>query len=338
MKESIKKIILDYVLLSKDYSDYVDNRYFIPKLITGKISKKINLPDLRYKLLINQSSYSKSFKDFLNDSGINYYQEHIVLIRDQNLWESIQKKYGLVGENLYFSLDYYLPEYKLAIEIDSNLHSQDYDKARDEYIFETYRVRTIRFMEYGDNLYQTKLYNEELMNIIDQAKNIQLLRNIRPNLLSIDDYTDIILQNFIDDYKKELEVLDKLLDYLGYPQSRFINTERFVITEGELNTLSKKRVNTKRLEILFNMLFYNKSLIIYSGIFSNSLDLIISVVKSRYNFNWKKFIKKIKMIPAWIPLTVTTPVPVEFINRILPMTEEDKLIINMVIKGEFQSP
>lgn len=339
MKEKLKKIILDYVLLSKDYSDYIDNRYFIPKHIIGKINKKIDLSILRHKLLMNRSSYSENFKNFLDNSGINYYQEHIVLIRDQELWNSIQKKYRLVGENLYFSLDYYLPEYKLAIEIDSNLHSQDYDRARDEYIFEIYRVRTIRFMEYGNNLYQTKLYNEELINIIDQAKNIQLLRNIRPNLLPIDNYIDIIFQNFIDDYKKEIEILDKLLDYLGYSQSRFINTKKFTITEGELNiVVNKKKVNIRKLEILFNMLFYNKSLTIYDNIFNNSLDVIISVVRSRYNFNWKKYIKKIKIIPAWIPLTVTTPVPTEFIDRILPMTEEDKLIINMIIKGEFQNP
>lgn len=334
MKEKLKKIILDYVLLSKDYSDYIDNRYFIPKHIIGKINKKIDLSSLRYKLLMNQSSYSENFKNFLDDSGINYYQEHIVLIRDQELWNSIQKKYGLVGENLYFSLDYYLPEYKLAIEIDSNLHSQDYDRARDEYVFEIYRVRTIRFMEYGNNLYQTKLYNEELINIIDQAKNIQLLRNIRSNLLPIDNYIDIIFQNFIDDYKKEIEILDKLLDYLGYSQSRFINAKKFTITEGELNiVVNKKKVNIRKLEILFNMLFYNKSLTIYDNIFNNSLDVIISVVRSRYNFDWRRFLNKNTTIPAWIPLVVTTPVPIKAVNKILLMTEEDKLIINMIIKG-----
>ena len=340
MEDHIRRLILDHILRSKDYTEIIDGFHTIPKHILGKNGNKLDLPNKRFELLKNQSSYSRNFKEYLEKDLKEYnIQECIVIIRYKDLWKSIQNKYKLTGENLYFSLDYYLPKYKLAIEIDSNLHNLEYDKARDEYNYAIYGITTLRFYEFGENLFTKKLDLQKLKDNTDSYINYCNQWNLNLNCLrSFDNYSDIIYQNFIDDYKKELEILDKLLNYLGYPQNRFINTEKFAIVEGELSILSKKKVNTRKLEILFNTLFHNKSLTIYDNIFSNSLDTIISVVKSRYNFNWRKFLNKNNTIPAWIPLVVTIPVPVKVINKILPMTKEDKLIIDMVIKGEFQNP
>lgn len=342
MEDHIKRLILDHILRSKDYTEIIDGFHTIPKHILGKNGNKLDLPNKRFELLKNQSSYSKNFKEYLEKDLKEYYiQECIVIIRYKDLWKSIQNKYKLTGETLYFSLDYYLPKYKLAIEIDSNLHDPEYDKARDEYNYAVYGITTLRFYEFGENLYTKKLDLQKLKDNTNSYINYCNQWNLNLNCLrSFDNYSDIIYQNFTDDYKNEIVILENLLNYFNYFSPKFYNTKKFYITEGELKKLNINNIslNIKNLKILFNRIFLYKSLIIYNGIFNNSLDTIISIVKNKYNFNWKKFIKKTKTIPAWIPLVVTTPVPMEFVNRILPMVEEDKIIINLIRKGEFQNP
>ena len=48
-----------------------------------------------------------------------------------------------------------MPDFNLLVEIDSQLHEIDYDKARDDYIRLKYGLETIRFYEYGRYSYQT---------------------------------------------------------------------------------------------------------------------------------------------------------------------------------------
>lgn len=45
--------------------------------------------------------------------------------------------------SLYY-LDYYIPELKLAIELDSDLHKDDKDKVRDKYLLEKLGIKTFR--------------------------------------------------------------------------------------------------------------------------------------------------------------------------------------------------
>lgn len=335
MKESVKNIILKHVSSSRDYIELIDNRYIIPKYITGKGNRLIDLPNLRRELLVNQSSYSRNFKDYLDNLKIQYFQEHIILIRNQKLWNSIQSEFNISVERLYFSLDYYLPEYEIAVEIDSNLHDPNYDKARDEYIFRNYGVRTIRFMEFGENLYTKDIYNTEFINIISKEDTYKLSWNMYYNLRPIDDYIDIAFDNFLRDYKNELDILDKLINYFGY--NNFCSNN-IVITNYELVNICRNENSS--IKVLIDRLFHGKLFTVLSGINSYKFQYIYNIIKNRYIFDWDKFIRKNKIIPYWIPQVIYDPVPNKYISLIQDMTEEDKyILLNVVNKiTTFENP
>lgn len=322
MKEKIKNIILKHVSNSKDYVELIDNCYIIPKHIVGKGNRLIDLPSLRKKLLVNQSSYSKNFKEYLDNLNIRYFQEHIVLIRDQKLWNSIQSEFNISIERLYFSLDYYLPEYEIAVEIDSNLHDVNYDRARDEYIFRSYGVKTIRFIEYGENLYIKNIYNTNFIDIINKEIAYRSSWNMYYSLQPIDNYVDIAFNNFQKDYKKEIEILDELINYFGY--NNFCSNN-IVITNYELMNICKNKNSS--IKILIDRLFHGKLFTILSGINSYKFQYIYNIIKNRYIFNWDKYIRKYKIIPYWVPQVVYDPVPNKYTSLIQGMTEEDKYIL-----------
>ena len=69
------------------------------------------------------------------------------------MWGSICKNNKITEEEYlhrnYFLTDYFFPEYNLAVEIDSDLHDQEYDKARDFYIKSNWGIDIIRMYEFG---------------------------------------------------------------------------------------------------------------------------------------------------------------------------------------------
>ena len=134
--------------------------YLFPKFLISTKNNIIDLEDNREQNLHQGSRWSPNFKNFLDTEykSVRYIREFPIIIRDRKLWRSLCIKYQLDGDKLgrnYFLIDYFMPDFNLLVEIDSQLHEIDYDKARDDYIRLKYGLETLRFYEYGRYSYQT---------------------------------------------------------------------------------------------------------------------------------------------------------------------------------------
>lgn len=337
IKNYIENLIRLYVMRSNEYVFLLDNNYYIPKFLY-KEKKKINLLKYRNKFLNNQSQYSLNFKEDLEKLGYNFIQEFTIIIIYKDIWEEILNTFGIIDESTrsitYFSLDYYLPDIGLAIEIDSDYHKNRelYDKARDIYIENMYGINTLRFYNYGDNAYKRKEY----LSLLKQSINTKTKYITSWNLTSriFFDYSSIITENFIKDNEKELIILEKFIT--GYGIEKFIRDNIIEITEGEfLNYIGQNKESEWSIKlfcILVNRLISGKQITVYMGIYNYQYIFIKNIFNLRYNMNWNLFLRKYKNIPAWIPQIVyNNPVPTKYRKRILRLTEEDKNIIELFL-------
>lgn len=154
-----KKILKRYLRGNNRYSFMVDG-YLFPKFLISTKNNIIDLEDNREQNLHQGSRWSPNFKNFLDTEykSVRYIREFPIIIKDRKLWKSLCIKYQLDEDKLgrnYFLVDYFMPDFNLLVEIDSQLHEIDYDKARDEYIRLKYGLETLRFYEYGRYSYQT---------------------------------------------------------------------------------------------------------------------------------------------------------------------------------------
>lgn len=97
----------------------------------------------------------------------------------------IQNHLRISGQDgaVYF-LDYYIPELKLSIELDSELHKIDKDHVRDKYLKEKLGITTFRMRNFEKEATQKKEFHEltKLMRSIEPIKNpapFSFLDNIR---------------------------------------------------------------------------------------------------------------------------------------------------------------
>lgn len=133
-------------------------RYLIPTFYKARNGRPINLKDNRKKALIeNSSEWSKYFDLMMKRAYSDYrvYKEVPLVIEDISKWDYCCDRYGVSDEEQrgrnYFLADYVFPDYNLIVEIDSNLHDFDYDKARDDYIKSTWGFKILRFYEFGSS-------------------------------------------------------------------------------------------------------------------------------------------------------------------------------------------
>ena len=320
---------------SNEYVFLLDNNYYIPKFLY-KEKKKINLLKYRNKFLNNQSQYSLNFKEDLEKLGYNFIQEFTIIIIYKDIWEEILNTFGIIDESTrsitYFSLDYYLPDIGLAIEIDSDYHKNRelYDKARDIYIENMYGINTLRFYNYGDNVYKRKEY----LSLLKQSINTKTKYITSWNLTSriFFDYSSIITENFIKDNEKELIILEKFIT--GYGIEKFIRNDIIEITEGEfLNYIGQNKESEWNIK-LFCILVERiscKKIVIHMGIYKYSLQYIVGIYKNRYNIDWDRLVNFLGYIPAWIPkISSGCPVYNKYINLIRSQNEEDVRILKLL--------
>lgn len=144
------------------------DRYILPKLLMTTKGKVIDLEQNRLKSLLQGSAWSPNFQEFLDNryKSVKYIREFPVIIKNRGLWESLCEKHNLEEDKLgcnYFLADYFIKDYNFIVEIDSQLHEDDYDNARDEYMEIEYGLLTRRFYEYGRTNYQTFLNNFQFL-------------------------------------------------------------------------------------------------------------------------------------------------------------------------------
>lgn len=96
----------------------------------------------RNKQLKNRSTQAKIFDAFINIgyfSPLITYREFPIIIQNSI---RLPKLYG--G---FFLLDYYFPQLRLAVELDSDLHNDEKDKLRDTYLekigVQVFRIRNL---------------------------------------------------------------------------------------------------------------------------------------------------------------------------------------------------
>lgn len=83
----------------------------------------------RRKQLVNRSMQAKIFDAIIN---IGYFNPLTVIPEFPIVIQNSLRLPGQTG--MYLLLDYYFPELRLAVELDSDLHSPEKDKIRDKYL------------------------------------------------------------------------------------------------------------------------------------------------------------------------------------------------------------
>lgn len=187
-----KKKLLRYLRGNGDYTFKIKN-YLIPKQFVTVKNNPIDLEQNRENNLIQGSTWSPKFRKFLDTKhkSIGYIREFPLIIKDQKLWLSLCKIYqvpkGLWCRN-YFMADYFIHDYNFIVEIDSQYHNEEYDKARDDYIKREYGLDIIRFYEYGRDANQKFLDDFEFF--VNYCKRL----NVVPVKIS---YSEVILTSYL---------------------------------------------------------------------------------------------------------------------------------------------
>lgn len=218
------KLIENFVLSNNYYSKKIEYNYIIPRFIINNEGNKIYLDKNREKaLLSNNSNFSKKFEsDILN---MKYIKEFPIIIEDKNLWNNILNQFGInkidnIRNTYYFLLDFYLIDYCINVEIDSDFHigKKAYDISRDTYIKIKYGVDTYRFFEYGSTDSNRKEYRNSLNMAIRNINSYRNMWNLYPNtnVNLFNDSISNIVNIFIEENRRALEFIDKIIDYVGF--------------------------------------------------------------------------------------------------------------------------
>ncbi len=110
----------------------------------------------RKKQLSFRSQQAKLF-DFLINIG--YFNPFTVIREMPIIIKNSQRIEGL-DKGLFFLCDYYIPEVKLAIELDSEYHSEEKDKIRDKFLKEAYGIDTFRIRDLQKESVQKGKFHE----------------------------------------------------------------------------------------------------------------------------------------------------------------------------------
>ena len=129
----------------------------------------------RKKQLRFRSQQAKLFDGIIN---IGYF-DPLTVYREFPI--PVQNTYRLEGQyRLYYMLDYYFPELKLAVELDSDYHDnqkKDTDSIRDEYHQKAHGISVFRLRDFQKESVQKTKFKElrELMESIKPVSNPPLI-------------------------------------------------------------------------------------------------------------------------------------------------------------------
>lgn len=137
----------------------------------------------RKKQLTKRSTQAKIFDALIN---VGYFEPLTVIREFPVIIQNHLRLGGLDGG--YFLIDYYIPDLNLAIELDSDYHSEEKDKLRDKYLgqlgIEVFRIRNLekpevqkkRFRELAKHMRElTPTSNFRIYSFTD---NIRLLKGL----------------------------------------------------------------------------------------------------------------------------------------------------------------
>jgi hypothetical protein len=221
-------IIANYLLGNPSYCFEIDG-YWFPKFIG-----KANLDYFRKQELKEESSYVKNFKKDIGGKKYksflkNYIQEFPFPIEHIDTWHELLKmaevEEGSKPYNTkYFKLDFFYPELKLCIEIDSSYHyaKSKYDLARDSYLSSVYGIKTIRLLNYGENEKNRKLNSEILKTETDK-----LMTGPKIPL----NFNKYVAEKFIEDNQDIFSQIIKVRNQIG---NKFIINRQIELNKKDL--------------------------------------------------------------------------------------------------------
>jgi hypothetical protein len=188
-------------------------RYVIPTYYKTRNGCTISLKDNRDKALIkNTSEWSKYFDLMMKRAYSDYmvHKEVPLIIEDISKWESCCDRYRISDEEQrgrnYFLADYVFPEYNLIVEIDSNLHDYDYDRARDDYIKSTWGFKILRFFEFGRDPDSMDVFLDQLDIVLEN----------KPDKIIGLGYSDLIIESFTYSIgPTTLKIINKVDNYIN---------------------------------------------------------------------------------------------------------------------------
>lgn len=231
-----KRRLLKYLRGNRDYTFKIKN-YLIPKQFVTVKNNPIDLENNRENNLEQGSTWSPKFQEFLDTKhkSIGYIREFPLIIKDQNLWSSLCKVYqvpkGLRCRN-YFMADYFIHDYNFIVEIESQYHNEEYDKARDDYIKREYGLDTLRFYEYGRDANQKFLDDFEFL--VNYCKRL----NVVPVKIK---YGNTILENYKiinEDIIKIIDKIEHFISLFGIQGDQLVLNS--IISKKEIKYLSRK--------------------------------------------------------------------------------------------------
>lgn len=248
-------LIRNYVLRNNYYSiNY--NEYFIPRYIktSGKIT--LNMEKIINNFLSRkESSYSRKFREDIKIFGktyknySNYIREFPIIIENRNLWNNILNFLCIKDKNLertnYFLLDFFFPYLGVIVEIDSEYHDvkQRYDIARDMYIKRIYGLDTLRFYKYGENDLERVAFLDKFKKNLNYLIEYYRSNNFRECIYPLD-FSQTMINNFIEDNKLPLKFIDELINYIG--EYKFMYLDNFNLSLEEIKKIDSSLFPDKK--------------------------------------------------------------------------------------------
>lgn len=132
----------------------------------------------RARQLKRRSQQAKIFDALINIGyfdPLTVYKEFPILIENS-------KRLPNMKSGLFWLLDYYFPELYVAIELDSDLHNEDKDSVRDEYLKINHGITVYRIKD----LQTEKVQKTKFRDLIGIMKNLKKTPNPSPLIFTTD--------------------------------------------------------------------------------------------------------------------------------------------------------
>lgn len=249
MKE-FDRLILEKLWTRKEY--YWDfNGYKIPRIIHPSARKIEAILDIKHhhdQLVKNNKSLPNvsRFKEFMKKEfrGIEVIEEFPIPICT-SLWKEVYKgkSQGTINKT-WFSLDFYLPEYGVAIQLDSKIghgkqENQIRDLSEDIYLWFQHGITTIR----SAKLQFDDLFEEEEERLKKE------INSLKPKKVEFD-FKDIFIEFIKSYYKTEISFIKRhLLNSLIYNEITGEKVQNKDIEFSESNLFSSDRKSLEEITI-----------------------------------------------------------------------------------------
>lgn len=343
-----RDLIKIHALSNKYYAEEIEEGYIIPSFLYKDDGSTIDLKGNRNNSKLNSnSSYSTNFKNDLikykqyNNSNIsNYITEFPFIINDSILWNKLLDIEGAPMDDKnrtkkYFIFDFLFPNIGTIVEIDSNLHTLYYDRARDKYVKIKTGIETIRFFEYGEDPFKRKDYWKSFLEKINK------ISTNRINKITIDQ-SEIIVDNYIRDNKFSVNSSNIIESYVG--EELFKITDGIILTYSDLVSIlpnyfnqfieiNQLNINIEYLKDFFKNIL-KKDLIIFPTN-NYSYKIIYYLLSGFYDNGWNLFINNnISTLPGWVK-KMFGKIPKEYRDNISYNNLNDNTIEEFIKWGNY---